>query len=93
MRCAVASRTELRRHIGVVFQAQSNDPKLTAYENLSAPGNLYGLRGAALKSAHLEISSASALPSASDAVEKFSGGMERRVELAKGLLHHPSSFS
>jgi ABC-2 type transport system ATP-binding protein len=35
----------LRRHIGVVFQAQSVDPKLTAYENLWHQGHLYGLRG------------------------------------------------
>ena len=81
----------LRRHIGVVFQAQSNDPKLTAYENLWHQGHLYGLRGAALKSRITEILERVGLADrASDEVEKFSGGMERRVELAKGLLHHPS---
>ena len=81
----------LRRHIGVVFQAQSNDPKLTAYENLWHQGHLYGLRGAALKSRITEILERVGLADrASDEVEKFSGGMERRVELAKGLLHRPS---
>src|SRR5205814_6046617 len=45
----------LRRHIGVVFQAQSVDPKLTAYENLWHQGHLYGLRGPALKQRIEEI--------------------------------------
>ena len=81
----------LRRHIGVVFQAQSNDPKLTAYENLWHQGHLYGLRGAPLKARITEILERVGLADrADDEVEKFSGGMERRVELAKGLLHHPS---
>jgi ABC-2 type transport system ATP-binding protein len=80
----------LRRHIGVVFQAQSVDPKLTAYENLWHQGHLYGLRGAALKARIEEIlSRVGLLERAGDRVEKFSGGMQRRIELAKGLLHHP----
>jgi ABC-2 type transport system ATP-binding protein len=88
---AATNPSELRRHIGVVFQAQSNDPKLTAYENLWHQGHLYGLRGDALKARISEILERVGLADrASDAVETFSGGMERRVELAKGLLHHPS---
>jgi ABC-2 type transport system ATP-binding protein len=88
---AATNPSALRRHIGVVFQAQSNDPKLTAYENLWHQGHLYGLRGAALKSRITEILERVGLADrADDEVEKFSGGMERRVELAKGLLHHPS---
>jgi ABC-2 type transport system ATP-binding protein len=88
---AATNPSALRRHIGVVFQAQSNDPKLTAYENLWHQGHLYGLRGAGLKSRITEILARVGLADrANDAVEKFSGGMERRVELAKGLLHHPS---
>lgn len=80
----------LRRHIGVVFQAQSVDPKLTAYENLWHQGHLYGLRGAALKTRIAEILDRVGLPDrAGDRVETFSGGMQRRIELAKGLLHHP----
>jgi ABC-2 type transport system ATP-binding protein len=81
----------LRRQIGVVFQAQSIDPKLTAYENLWHQGHLYGLHGAALKSRILEILRRVGLSDrAREYVETFSGGMQRRVELAKGLLHHPS---
>ena len=80
----------LRRHIGVVFQAQSVDPKLTAYENLWHQGHLYGLRGAALKHRIEEIlTRVGLLDRARDRVETFSGGMQRRIELAKGLLHHP----
>ena len=81
----------LRRQIGVVFQAQSIDPKLTAYENLWHQGHLYGQHGAALKSRILEILRRVGLSDrAKEYVETFSGGMQRRVELAKGLLHHPS---
>jgi len=88
---AATNPSALRRHIGVVFQAQSNDPKLTAYENLWHQGHLYGLRGAPLKARIAEILERVGLADrADDEVEKFSGGMERRVELAKGLLHHPS---
>jgi ABC-2 type transport system ATP-binding protein len=80
----------LRRHIGVVFQAQSVDPKLTAYENLWHQGHLYGLRGADLKQRITEIlTRVGLLDRRDDLVETFSGGMQRRIELAKGLLHHP----
>src|SRR5215469_3310748 len=80
----------LRRQIGVVFQAQSVDPKLTAYENLWHQGHLYGLRGSALKRRVEEILTRVGLGDrAKERVETFSGGMQRRIELAKGLLHHP----
>jgi ABC-2 type transport system ATP-binding protein len=80
----------LRRQIGVVFQAQSVDPKLTAYENLWHQGHLYGLRGSALKKRVGEILTRVGLADrAKERVETFSGGMKRRIELAKGLLHHP----
>jgi ABC-2 type transport system ATP-binding protein len=81
----------LRRQIGVVFQAQSVDEKLTAYENLWHQGHLYGLHGPALKKRIMEILGRVGLADrAKELVETFSGGMARRVELAKGLLHHPS---
>jgi ABC-2 type transport system ATP-binding protein len=86
----VQQAAELRRQIGVVFQAQSVDPKLTAYENLWHQGHLYGLRGLALKTRIEQIlGRVGLLDRQSDRVETFSGGMQRRVELAKGLLHHP----
>jgi ABC-2 type transport system ATP-binding protein len=87
---AVREPAALRRLIGVVFQAQSVDPKLTAYENLWHQGHLYGLRGSALKGRIQEILNRVGLwDRRGDRVETFSGGMQRRIELAKGLLHHP----
>ena len=87
---AVRQPEALRRHIGVVFQAQSVDLKLTAYENLWHQGHLYGLRGPELKKRITEIlTRVGLLDRRDDRVETFSGGMQRRIELAKGLLHHP----
>ena len=87
---AVQEPAHLRRQIGVVFQAQSIDLKLTAYENLWHQGHLHGLRGTALKGRIQEILSRVGLADrAKELVETFSGGMQRRIELAKGLLHHP----
>lgn len=81
----------LRRQIGVVFQAQSVDVKLSAYENLRHQGHLYGLSGGALRARIQEMLGRVGLADrANERVETFSGGMQRRVELAKGLLHHPS---
>lgn len=83
--------SQLRRQIGVVFQSQSIDVKLTAYENLMHQGHLYGLRGKALKSRiHEMLSHVGLADRAKEKAETFSGGMQRRLELAKGLLHHPS---
>ena len=80
----------LRRKIGVVFQSPSLDGKLTVAENLAIHGNLYGIRGARLKErtqtmlARLDVSDR-----AGDLAETLSGGLRRRVELAKALLHEP----
>src|SRR5438874_1453695 len=88
---AARDPNNLRRHIGVVFQAQSIDIKLTAAENLRHQGHLYGLRGASLKSRIQEMLTRVGLADrAREKAETFSGGMQRRLELAKGLLHHPS---
>src|ERR1044071_1760273 len=82
---------EVRRRIVVVFQSKSVDLKLTAAENLWHQGHLYGLRGATLKSRIQEMLERVALADrAKDKDETFSGGMQRRVELAKGLMHRPS---
>jgi ABC-2 type transport system ATP-binding protein len=88
---AAKDPNSLRRQIGVVFQAQSIDVKLTAAENLMHQGHLYGLRGKALKSRIQEMLCRVGLSDrANEKAETFSGGMQRRLELAKGLLHHPS---
>lgn len=81
----------VRRVIGVVFQSTSIDVKLTATENLRHVGHLYGLRGSALEARIREmLSRVGLMDRANEKAETFSGGMQRRLELAKGLLHHPS---
>lgn len=80
----------VRRSLGVVFQAPSLDKKLTVRENLLHQGHLYGLRGAELKNrSEVMLAQLGISDRASDLVETLSGGLRRRVELAKGLLHHP----
>ena len=82
--------TALRARIGVVFQAPSLDKKLRVRENLAHQGHLYGLSGAALQERidHLLIEF-NLRERARDLVETLSGGLQRRVEIAKSLLHRP----
>ena len=83
-------RNAIRTRIGVVFQSPSLDKQLTAEENLIHQGHLYGLRGADLRRRTQAALAAVGLSERStELVGKFSGGMRRRVEVAKGLLHHP----
>jgi ABC-2 type transport system ATP-binding protein len=81
---------EVRQTIGIVFQHSSLDKKLTVRENLLHQGHLYNLRGAPLHARIDEIlGRVRLLDRAGDIAEELSGGMQRRVELAKGLLHRP----
>lgn len=80
----------VRVHLGVVFQQPSLDRKLTVVENLQHHGHLYGLRGKTLRERIASMLHRMGLADrAHDLVEKLSGGLQRRVELAKGLLHKP----
>ena len=80
----------VRSRIGVVFQHPSLDLKLTVIENLQHHGHLYGLRGQTLHERSIAMLKRLGLADrAHDIVETLSGGMQRRVELAKGLLHRP----
>ncbi len=89
-RDVVRQRDEIRKQIGVVFQAPSLDKQLTAAENLRHHGHLYGLRGAELELRLREMLAAVNLSDrANELVGSFSGGMRRRVELAKGMLTRP----
>jgi ABC-2 type transport system ATP-binding protein len=84
------SRDAIRRHIGVVFQSPSLDKQLTAEENLRHHGHLYGLRGEELERRIDEMLGRVGLSERPrELVGRFSGGMRRRVELAKGLLTRP----
>jgi ABC-2 type transport system ATP-binding protein len=81
---------QVRRSIGVVFQSQSLDRKLTVAENLRAQGHLYGLSGAHLGRRMAEVMERLRLADrARDLVQTLSGGLRRRVEIAKALLHSP----
>jgi len=83
--------SEVRRRIGVVFQSQSLDRKLTVAENLRAQGQLFGLRGHKLTCRGNEVLERLGLATRrDDLVDSLSGGLRRRVEIAKGLLHEPS---
>ena len=80
----------VRRRIGVVFQAPSLDGKLTVGENLLHHGHLYGLSGGGLRQRiGEELARFGLTDRTGDRVEKLSGGLQRRVELAKSLLHRP----
>ena len=84
------SAPSVRRSVGVVFQSQSLDKKLTVAENLRHQGHLYGLRGKTLRDrCKLLLAQFSLSDRAHHLVETLSGGMKRRVELAKGFLHRP----
>lgn len=80
----------IRAAIGVTFQSPSLDRKLTVRENLWTQGYLYGLSGARLR-ARIEtlLERLGLFDRAGDRVESLSGGLARRVEIAKGLLHDP----
>lgn len=85
-----SSRDEVRKHIGVVFQSPSVDKQLTPLENLRHHGHLYGLRGRELEGRISEMLDRFDLADRRDEyVQNLSGGLRRRVELAKGLLTRP----
>lgn len=79
-----------RRQVGVVFQTQSLDSRLSVKENLEHQGHMYGLRGVALAARILDVLAKVGLSDrAKDRVGTLSGGLRRRADLAKGLLHRP----
>lgn len=86
-----ADPAAVRRLIGVTFQAPSVDRKLTVWENLRHHGHLYGLSGRPLRQRAAELLAALELADrAAERVERLSGGMARRVEIAKSMLHEPA---
>ena len=80
----------VRRQVGVVFQTQSLDKALTVEENLRAQGHLHGLSGADLRQRIEHSMERLGLGDRrNDLVDTLSGGLRRRVEIAKALLHRP----
>ena len=84
------SLRDVRRRLGVVFQAPSLDRKLTVLENLLVHGAVLGLGGSALRArAAALLERMDVADRSRDLVETLSGGLARRVEIAKALLHEP----
>ena len=84
------ANSAVRSHIGVVFQHPSLDARLTVLENLRHQGHLYGLKGRPLSQRIEEVLDMMTLTDrAKDRAEVLSGGLQRRVELCKSLLHRP----
>ena len=80
----------VRGKIGVTFQSPSLDVKLTVRENLTHQGHLYGLWGKQLSGRCDEVlNQLGVRDRARDLAEELSGGLKRRVEIAKSLLHSP----
>ncbi|VVB63643.1 putative ABC transporter ATP-binding protein [uncultured archaeon] len=83
-------RNEVRSSIGVVFQDPSIDNMLTGRENLDFHGRMYGMDGSLRKKRIDEVLELVDLTDkANIKMEDYSGGMQRRLEIARGLMHHP----
>src|SRR5512136_1225447 len=81
---------QVKRINGLVPQDLALYPTLSARANINFFGNIYGLHGKALKERVDDVLRIVALTDrANDIVDKFSGGMKRRVNIAAGLVHHP----
>ncbi|MEM5871438.1 MAG: ATP-binding cassette domain-containing protein [Candidatus Aenigmatarchaeota archaeon] len=83
-------KNEVRKSIGIVFQEPALDNKLTGRENLEFHAMMYGMESNELKKRVSEVLSIVELEEKADLlVEKYSGGMKRRLEIARGLVHRP----
>jgi len=87
---AAREHFEVRRSFGIVFQDPSIDDELTAYENMELHGVLYGVPKEIRRERIEELLKIVELwDRKDDFAKRFSGGMKRRLEIARGLLHHP----
>jgi ABC-2 type transport system ATP-binding protein len=82
---------QVRHMIGVVAQRSGADPTATGRENLILQGRLYGLRGASVRARADELLARFGLTEAAGRlVRTYSGGMQRRLDVALGLIHRPA---
>ena len=89
----MTDKDNVRKSFGIVFQDASLDDELTAYENLEFHGILYDVPPDVRKTRSKELLDIVELwDKRNDIVKTFSGGMKRRLEIARGLLHHPKIF-
>jgi ABC-2 type transport system ATP-binding protein len=80
----------VRESIGIVFQDTTLDKDLTAYENLAFHAYLYSVRKKEIRDrVHEALRFVDLYERRNDLVKKFSGGMKRRLEVARGLIHRP----
>lgn len=83
-------QSDVRRQLGVTFQSPAVDVRLTVAENLKCHGSIYGMAGTALKSRVTQMLEQFGIADRRQAiVGTLSGGLKRRVELAKGMMHDP----
>jgi ABC-2 type transport system ATP-binding protein len=81
---------QVRRMIGVVAQHSGSDPMATGRENLILQGHLFGMRGGEVKARADELLARFDLTGAANRLVKtYSGGMQRRLDVALGLVHRP----
>ncbi|HUK34512.1 MAG TPA: ATP-binding cassette domain-containing protein [Vicinamibacterales bacterium] len=86
----ITQSTEVRRRFGIVFQDPSLDQELTAYENMELHGVLYGVPRATRHQRTEQLLKIFELwERKDDQVKNYSGGMKRRLEIARGFLHTP----
>jgi ABC-2 type transport system ATP-binding protein len=86
----VRHRNDVRRSIGLVFQQPTLDETLSAEQNLRFHGYAYGVPGGVREERIREVLALVELwDRRGERVRTFSGGMKRRLEIARGLLHHP----
>jgi len=86
----VSQPAKVRASIGIVFQAPSSDDMLTGYENLQLHSMLYSVPRRARRQRIDEVLELVGLTERKhDQVKTYSGGMRRRLEIARGLLHKP----
>jgi ABC-2 type transport system ATP-binding protein len=86
----VKNSSQVRKNIGIVFQAPSSDDMLTGFENLKIHSYLYGVPSELrIKRINELLKLVGLYERKDDIVKKYSGGMRRRLEIARGLIHKP----